>query len=245
MRGRRRPARRTVILLAAALGTGAAWANGLVPWTGPLGEAPAAPWTFAGLPAQKPPPTRFTLEREGAGTVLRVETAASYGNLVHPLDGAPAGRLAWRWRVERPLAAADLRRRDGDDVALKVCALFAMPMAAVPFVERQLLRLAEARSGTALPTATLCYVWAPEWPEGQVLPNAYSRRVRYLTLGSRTAGWQAVQRDLAADFLRAFGDEASSVPPLQAVGVGADADNTGGSSLAFLADLILLPPAAR
>jgi hypothetical protein len=156
---------------------------------------PQAPWVFAGLPGQTIPATRFVLERQDGAMVLRVQAAASYGNLVHALKDAPAGRLSWRWRVDTALTAADLRNRQGDDVALKVCALFDMSRAAVPFVERQLLLLAESRTGESLPTATVCYAWDPSWPEGAVVPNAYSRRVRYITLGTTVRSWQTVRRD--------------------------------------------------
>lgn len=40
--------------------------------------------------------TRFVLERQDGETVLRVQAAASYGNLVHALKDVPAGRLSWR-----------------------------------------------------------------------------------------------------------------------------------------------------
>jgi hypothetical protein len=166
--------------------------------------------------------------------VLRVQAAASYGNLVHALKDAPAGLLSWRWRVDKALTAADLRNRQGDDVALKVCALFDMPRAAVPFVERQVLLLAESRTGESLPTATVCYAWDPFWPAGTVVPNAYSRRVRYITLGAKVQSWQAVRRGLAADFLRAFGGEMIRVPKVEAIALGADADNTRSASLGSL-----------
>jgi hypothetical protein len=229
----------------AALAPCAAAASIVAPLAGPPGSLPQAPWVFAGLPGQTLSVTRFVLEPLGGGMVLRVQTAASYGNLVHALKDVPAGRLSWRWRVDKALSFADLRTREGDDVALKVCALFDMPRAAVPFVERQLLRVAESRTGESLPTATVCYAWDPSWPEGTVVPNAYSRRVRYITLGTTTRCWQTVQRDLAADFVRAFGDETTSVPKLLAIALGADADNTRGESLGFIADLEFTPGPER
>jgi hypothetical protein len=231
--------------LLATLAPLAVFASVLTPLEGPIGSAPQAPWVFAGLPGQTLPATRFVLERQDGRTILRIQTAASYGNLLHPLADVPAGRLSWRWRVDKPLVSADLRSRQGDDVALKVCALFDMPRDAVPFMERQLLRLAESRTGQALPTATLCYAWDPSWPAGTVVPNAYSRRVRYITLGAAPRSWQDEDRDLAADFLRAFGDETAAVPRLRAVAVGADADNTGGDSQGFISGLELTPRPAR
>jgi hypothetical protein len=206
------------------------------------GEEPQAPWAYAGLPAQKPPPTRYRVREVEGRRVLHVEADRSYGNLVHPLVDEAAGVLSWRWRVDTPLPAADLRTKEGDDAALKVCALFDLPRAQVPFIERQLLRLAESRFGEALPNATLCYVWDPSWPSGSVVPNAYTRRVRFITQGGVAGAWQSERHDLAADFLRAFGDEAGEVPPLRAILVGADADNTGGRSVAWLDALRLEPP---
>lgn len=216
-------------------------ATKLAPLVGPPGTPPPAPWVFAGLPGQTLPATRFVLERQDVGVALRIQAAASYGNLVHPQNRAPAGWLSWRWRVDQALASADLRSREGDDVALKVCALFDMPRSAVPFMERQLLRVAESRTGASLPNATLCYAWDPSWPEGTVVRNAYSARVRYITLGSALRAWRTVGRDLRADFLKAFGAETTRVPGLLAIAVGADADNTRGESLGYIADLELAP----
>jgi hypothetical protein len=217
----------------------------LAPLAAAVGEAPAAPWVYAGLPAQRPPPTRFRVRELDGRRVLHVEADRSYGNLVHPLAGPAAGVLSWRWRVDLPLPAADLRTRQGDDAALKVCAMFDLPRERVPFVERQLLRLAEARFGEALPNATLCYVWDPAWPRGSVVPNAYTRRVRFVTLDGAPGVWHAERHDLAADFLRAFGDESRAVPPLRAILVGADADNTGGRSVGWIDALGLEPAPGR
>lgn len=215
----------------------------LAPLAGPAG-IPPAPWTYAGLPEQAPPPTRYTVRDFEGRRVLHVEADRSYGNLVHALDRVPAGMLSWRWRVDEPLESADLRTREGDDAALKVCAMFDLPHERVPFIERQLLRLAQSRSGTTLPTATLCYVWDPTLPRGSLIPNAYSRRLRFVALGGPTGVWQTERHDLAGDFLRAFGSESDSVPPLRAIAVGADADNTAGRSQAWV-EALVLEPAAR
>jgi len=222
------------LAVAAAIGAASATPSALAPLAGPSGDAPSAPWAYAGLTEQKPPPTRYTVAGVDGRRALRVEAQRSYGNLVHALPGVAAGVLSWRWRVDSPLPAADLRTRQGDDAALKVCAMFDQPRDQVPFVERQLLRLAESRLGAPLPTATLCYVWDPAWPPGSVVPNAYTRRVRFITLGTVARSWEAERRDLADDFLRAFGDESRTVPSLSAIAVGADADNTGGHSLAWI-----------
>jgi len=216
----------------------------LAPFAAGSGELPQAPWAYAGLPAQKPSPTRYRVRELDGRRVLQVEADRSYGNLVHPLAGEAAGALSWRWRVDAPLPAADLRTKEGDDAALKVCAMFDLPRERVPFVERQLLRLAESRYGEPLPNATLCYVWDPSWPRASVVPNAYTKRVRFITLDGAAGAWLSERHDLAADFLRAFGDESREVPPLRAILVGADADNTGGRSIGWI-DTLRLEPVPR
>jgi len=240
--------RPAVVLLALSLAAGtaghaAAAPELLAPLAAGSGDQPPAPWAYVGLPSQKPPATRYTVRELEGRRVLNIEADRSYGNLVHPLPDTAAGELSWRWRVDVPLPAANLRNKEGDDAALKVCALFDLPRERVPFVERQLLRLAESRFGQHLPNATLCYVWDPSWPRGSVVPNAYSKRVRFITLGGAEGAWLGERHDLAADFLRAFGDESRDVPPLRAVLVGADADNTGGRSVGWIDALQLDVPA--
>lgn len=208
---------------------------------------PPSPWQVAGVPKQAMPLTQFSLVELDGRRALRIEADRSYGNLVHALNAVPvpaAARLSWSWRVDRPLARTDLRSKAGDDSAAKVCVFFDLPLAAIPFGERQLLRMARAASSDPLPGATVCYVWDNTLPSGAVLPNAYTGRMRYLVLQSGPApagSWRQEQRDIAADFVRVFGTESATVPPLLGVAVGADADNTGGRSLAFVADLVLQP----
>jgi len=199
------------------------------------GPTPPAPWHVVGLPRQSKPFTRFTVAEIDGQRALRVEADHAYGNLVHPLPLVAAGVLAWRWRVDEPIAGADLRRRGGDDTALKVCALFALPDSQLPFLERQWLRFAEARAGEHVPTATLCYVWdASAIPHDTVLHNAFTHRVRFIVVHGTPRRWTEERHDLAADFLRAFGDEARTVPPLEGLLIGADSDNTRSHSVAWL-----------
>lgn len=214
-----------------------------VPVPPPVADGALHPaWRVAGLPQQKPPLTLYTAVKVDGIDALLLDARASYGNLVLDLAGrvAPA-RIGWRWRLEQANPALDLTRKGGDDSPAKVCLAFDLPLAAVPIVERQLLRLARARSGEALPSATLCWVWGHAEPAGSVIANAFSRRVRFVVLRGRDDApgrWHDELRDVAADFRRAFGDEwtdPTRLPPLSALIVGADADNTGASSRALLA----------
>lgn len=209
------------------------------------GAEPPPPWHVAGLPRQSKPLTRFSVVDVDGQRALRVEADASYGNLVHDVKGAPAGaRLSWRWRVDRLVNGADLRVKSGDDVSLKVCVAFDEPLQNVPFVERQVLRIARTQSTEPLPAATVCYVWDTELPPGTMLDNAFTKRLRYVVLQSGAGGlrqWVEERRDVGADFLKLFGTEVAAVPPIIGVAIGADADNTRSRSLGFVTELVLQP----
>jgi hypothetical protein len=216
----------------------------LQPLTGAQ-STPPLPWRVVGLPRQSKPLTRFSLVDLDGRRALRVEADSSYGNLVHPLQPGQGGKhLAWQWRVDDLIEEADLRTKAGDDTALKVCVFFDLPLQRIPFIERQLMRLARSTSGEALPAATVCYVWDAKLPAGTTLNNAYTRRVRFMVLQSgppARGAWRSERRDIAADFVQLFGEESPEPPPLVGVAIGADADNTKGRSLGHVTAMVLEP----
>lgn len=211
------------------------------------GDAVPAPWRLVGLAKGRAPLAQFEMTTLGYDRVLRLATDKSYGTAVHELPNLvlnAGSTLKWRWRLEHPISGADLHVKKGDDVALKVCAMFDMPLNKLGLVETSILRMARAVNGEKLPSATLCYVWDNQLPVGSELPNAFTRRLRYLVLdsGEKQLGqWVSHERDIVADFMRMFGHEADVMPPLIAIAVGADSDNTQSSSLAYMGDVVLLP----
>lgn len=218
----------------------------LAPLTSGESSTAPAPWRAVGLPRNKAPLAPFDVTPVDGVRALRLKTEASYGTLVHELKDVPAAgaTLAWRWRLDQPIASADLRKKEGDDAALKVCVMWGMPLDQVPFGERTVLRLARSLSSELLPAATVCYISDRSLPTGTVLANIYSRRVRSIIVDgqdSPLAQWRLHERRIDEDFLKLFGDESKVVPPVVAVVVGADSDNTGGSSLAYITDLTLKP----
>lgn len=231
----------------------------LTPWhregaPGPVSVEPPPPWRVVGFPSgpQRPlPATRFEMGTLDGQVGVRVDTHASYGTLVHPWQGPAPGRLAWRWRLEKPLDGLrppDLRRREGDDAALKVCVGWEWPLSNLPLAERTKLRLARALSGETLPVATLCYVWDSVLSAGAQGDNPYTRRVRFVVLRGQetpTGQWLDESRDVARDSAAAFADEwpgpQAAPPRLVSVLIGADSDNTAARSQGWVAALRWTP----
>jgi hypothetical protein len=202
-------------------------------------------WQLTTLPADKGiAPSRFEPTVVAGVQSLKVSTDASYGVLAHVWQGATPAVLSWRWRVDQPLAAADLATKAGDDAALKVCVMFDQPLADIPFLQRTGLSLARSVTGQDLPSATLCYVWDQRYPEDTQGANPYTARVRYIVLGGPGAAlgqWTLQKRRVNDDFQRLFGQESPRTPPVTAVVLGADSDNTRGRSLAYVSALRWLP----
>jgi hypothetical protein len=202
-------------------------------------------WRLFGLPGNKTKPlSRFELVALAGEPALQVTTDKSYGLLAHAWQGPTPGQLEWRWRVERPLVNTDIATKGGDDAALKVCVLFDQPVSDIPLLQRASLALARAKTGQDLPKATLCYVWDSLYPSGTSGANPYSARVRYIVLdglGAPSGQWVTQRRHVAEDFQRLFGMESPVTPPVIAVVVGADSDNTQGQSVAYVSQLRWLP----
>ena len=71
---------------------------------------------------------------------------------------------------------------------------------------------ARSQTDDVLPGATVCYVWDAHLPVGTTMPSPFTSRLRYMVLESgsaRRGQWVDERRDVAADFLRLFGDEST------------------------------------
>ncbi len=232
-----------VLFIAASallIGATAAFSQNLAPFEAntPGNLNPA--WRVSGLPGNKFPLAQFELTTEPGEPALRLVTNRSYGVLTHTWRGKAPAELAWRWQLAQGLPLADITTKAGDDAALKVCVMFDQPLADIPFLQRAALSLARSATGQDLPSATLCYLWDSRYPAGHSGANPYSARVRYIVLNgveSATGQWVTQRRRVADDFASLFGAESATLPPIVAIAVGADSDNTGGASTAYLARL--------
>ena len=238
-----------VLVALMAVGEHAYAQSSLVPFSKATSDKVPAPWRLAGLRKGKPPSAVFDIATIEDVKVLRLRTDKTYGASIFDInDFLPTSStvLKWRWRLDEPVPHADLRRKSGDDAALKVCVLYDMSTELLPLSERVVLAVARALIDSGLPAAALCYVWDVTLPAGTLLNNAHTNRIKYWVLdgqGSEASlkTWKTHERHVGQDFLKAFGHESKSMAPVTAIVAAADSDSTKGSSLAYVGDIVLEP----
>jgi hypothetical protein len=196
-------------------------------------------WQVVRLRDLRPP--EHALVDDAGATVLRLIADDAAGSVGFRLAADPqlAPLLAWRWKVDRVLAGADLFRKEGDDYAARVYVTFDVPDASLSLAQRARMAIARLLYGADIPAAALCYVWDNRNPVGTTAWNPYSSQVRMVVLrsGPAEAGrWVGESRDVAADYRAAFGHAA---PPISGVAVSADTDQTHEKVTAWFGDLRL------
>lgn len=210
--------------------------DGLVGFEAATGSRPPPPWQVLAERRLRPP-QYDVVEQEGR-KVLMIYAADAEGRLEHPL-AATAGdslRLSWRWRVDEHAPEADLGDPARDDHALRVCARIAPdPERAGERVRRGFAAL--LGGGTR---HTLCYLWDGRYPAGHMAWSGDESTRLIVLRGSETptGRWQFETRDLIADHREQFGAAAKAV---EAVWVSARTSGTRARTLAYLADLSLVP----
>ncbi|MFO7982331.1 MAG: DUF3047 domain-containing protein [Desulfuromonadales bacterium] len=155
--------------------------------------------------------TSYSVVGEDSGQVLcaKSEGAASGLILKKEIDLDETPILAWRWRVDSVLEKGDARTRAGDDYAARVYVIFP--------------------HWAFWKTRSINYIWANKLPEGEMIPNSFTSNAMMIAVRSgpsKVGEWVEERRDVHEDFRKAFGE---APPPVGAVAIMTDADNTGGS----------------
>ena len=209
------------------------------------GQSLPKPLHFIALPKIKP--NVISLVDDAGTVVLKVESNDSAGSIGIPLTAtatvaAGITTLEWRWKINRVLEKADMRKKVSDDFAGRVYVFFDVPLDSLSFVERSKIRLARAVAGADVPTAALCYVWDNTHAVGHTQWSPYTSRVRIMVLqtgGANINKWMKESRDVAADFKTAFGFDA---PAVTGVAVGNDTDNTDDNVTTWFGDVKFIKP---
>ncbi|AEG91470.1 DUF3047 domain-containing protein [Ramlibacter tataouinensis] len=240
-----RIARRDALLWGAAMAAlpldGAGAAEVALPRfsTAPPGGGPPPGWVHETLPKVRRANV-YAVTLDDGVAVLHVRSRASASSLLATVPaGTRATRLRWRWKVSNALAGSDLRTRAGDDYAARLYVLFDLPPERLSLADRLRLQAARSLSGREIPAAAICYAWGTAQAAGSTGWNPYTDRVRMVVLESgdaRVSQWRPAERDLRQDWEESFG---GAMPPVRAIAVGADTDNTGDGVDAWFGDVLL------
>jgi len=132
--------------------------------------------------------------------------------------------LRFSWRVQQVPAQATVDVPERDDCPARVIVAFDGDPARLPLRDRLFFEQVELFTGQRLPFAMLMYVWDGTLPADSITHNHRSKRIQYLTVESgpqHTGQWRRYQRDVVADYQRAFGEAPGDII---SVGVLTDSD---------------------
>lgn len=188
------------------------------------------------------PTTRYTVVADQRRHVLHALAAGAASGLQCPvhLNASGGAQLHFSWRIEPLPGAASVEALESDDAPARIVVAFDGDMSRLSLRERLLADQVELFTGHRMPYATLMYVWDGALAPETLVHNRRSSRVRYLTVesGNRRSGqWLHYERDLVADYQRAFGESPGRV---LSVGVLTDSDATKHLFQAWYGDISLL-----
>lgn len=187
--------------------------------------------------------TRYELVQEDGQQVIRATTEGGASGLITRLNLVPDSslKLAWQWKVSNVFEGGNAREKSGDDYPARIYVAFEFQPEQAGFFERAKRKTVEVLFGETLPGNALNYIWANKLPEGEFIANSYTDRTVMVAVnsGSGQAGqWVSVERDIVADYRKAFGEDP---PPVVGIAIMSDSDNTGEQATAWYRDLTLMP----
>jgi hypothetical protein len=148
--------------------------------------------------------------------------------------------LQWEWKALSPIPEADNAERYHDDAPLRILVAFDGNKSKLPLKEKLNFEMANLISGQEMPYATLMYIWSGKSPVDTIINNAHTSRIKMIVVDSgwdNLGTWHKHQRDLAADYKRAYG-----VAPGEVIGIAllTDTDNTKSEARAIYGDIELI-----
>jgi hypothetical protein len=184
-------------------------------------------------------PTSYSADVADGRWVLhaRSERSASMYRRALRIEPDRLGQLSFSWKVASVLPDADVRHSETEDAVVRVLLAFDGDAARLSARTRMMFDLAQSLSGEAPPFATLMYVWDSQAEVGSVVLNKRSDRIRKIVLESgptHLGQWRSYQRDVRADYRRAFGEEPGA---LIGVAVMTDSDNTQSRAEAWYGEI--------
>jgi hypothetical protein len=186
--------------------------------------------------------TVYRLESYQGKTVLSANSKTSASGLAVKLRPRQANNLMlqWEWKAINPIVNADNADGYADDAPLRIMVAFDGNKSKLSLKEKMTFEMANLISGQEMPFATLMYIWSGKSPVDTIITNAHTSRIKMIVVDSgwdNLGQWHKHQRDLAADYKRAYGEA-----PGEVIGIAllTDTDNTKSEVRAFYGDIELI-----
>lgn len=186
--------------------------------------------------------TIYRLENYQGRTVLSANSKKSASGLAVKLRPRQANNLwlQWEWKALSAIPEADNAERYYDDAPLRILVAFDGNKSKLPLKEKMNFEMANLISGQEMPYATLMYIWSGKSPVDTIINNTHTSRIKMIVVDSgwdNLGTWHKHQRDLAADYKRAYGEA-----PGEVIGIAllTDTDNTKSETRAFYGDIELI-----
>jgi Protein of unknown function (DUF3047) len=200
------------------------------PTSSRMATGPWQSWQTFELPGKRS--TDYQTYSDGGRSVVqaKADRSASMFRRQVRLDPSQLSRVQFSWRVPDLIANADLSDAEASDSPVRLVFAFDGDHARLSSRNRMLFDLAQVLTGEPPPYATLMYVWDNRAGTESVILGPRTDRVRKIVIesgASRVGQWLHYERDLRADFQRAFGEAPG---PLIGVALMTDADNTASSA---------------
>jgi hypothetical protein len=173
--------------------------------------------------------TVYKLERDAErGAIMHAIASKSASALKQPFE-APAEKLSalkWSWNIATLPTGGSTKQKETDDYAARVYVAFTYDPEKVSVFTRAQFGLIKAIYGRYPPSAALSYIVDPELPVGTIVNSPYTPRVKMIVVddGKALGKWQSFERNIAADYQRAFGTP--PMTPVEGIIIMSDADNT-------------------
>jgi hypothetical protein len=188
--------------------------------------------------------TAFSQQRHDGRDSVQADAKGSVSMLRQRLrvPSDDLGQLNFSWQVETLLPGADMAEPGRGDSPVRLVLAFEGDRQTFSARNAMLSELSHALTGEPLPYATLMYVWSNRHPVGTVIVHPRTDRIRKIVVDSgpqHLRQWRHHQRDLRADFERAFGEAPGA---LQALAIMTDSDNTRSQTRAWYGQIRLSEP---
>jgi Protein of unknown function (DUF3047) len=194
---------------------------------------PHAAWQHFKLPGKTP--SQFRVANGEGRKSIKVSAKSSTSMLRYKLrlESNDLAAVKFSWKVPMLIQNADLADRDLDDAPVRVVLAFEGDRSKFSARNAMLSELSNALTGEPMPYATLMYVWCNTRTPGTVVNNPRTDRIRKMVVesgGKNLNRWMDYERDIRADFIKAFGEEPGA---LLGVALMTDTDNTRSETTAW------------